>query len=142
MSAISSQQIKEWRSQIKQARCEHQHTLRTELKKIESNGSHKKTASLVNTFKKKLEKSVALVNELKASKIAITFPEQLPISQRQAEIAQLINDNQIVVVAGETGSGKTTQLPKICLSLGFGKKGLIAHTQPCLLYTSPSPRDA
>jgi ATP-dependent helicase HrpA len=60
----------------------------------------------------------------------INFPEELPISQRQVEIATAIKENQIIILAGETGSGKTTQLPKICLSLGYGEKGLIGHTQP------------
>ena len=60
----------------------------------------------------------------------ITFPDNLPISQRKDEIASAIKNNQIVILAGETGSGKTTQLPKICLALGYGEKGLIGHTQP------------
>lgn len=60
----------------------------------------------------------------------ITFPDNLPINQRRDEIAQLIKHNQVVIVAGETGSGKTTQLPKICLELGLAEHGLIAHTQP------------
>lgn len=60
----------------------------------------------------------------------ITFPETLPISQKRDEIAKLIHDHQVVIVAGETGSGKTTQLPKICLSLGYGNGKLIGHTQP------------
>ncbi|HET7328904.1 MAG TPA: ATP-dependent RNA helicase HrpA, partial [Nocardioidaceae bacterium] len=60
----------------------------------------------------------------------VTFPEQLPISQRRDDIAAAIRDHQVVVVAGETGSGKTTQLPKICLDLGRGEHGLIGHTQP------------
>ena len=60
----------------------------------------------------------------------IEFPESLPINQRRDEIAELIRDHQVVIVAGETGSGKTTQLPKICLSLGLGENGLIGHTQP------------
>ena len=60
----------------------------------------------------------------------ISFPENLPISQRQEEIATAIRNNQVVILAGETGSGKTTQLPKICLALGYGEKGLIGHTQP------------
>ncbi|RBP50930.1 ATP-dependent RNA helicase HrpA [Arenicella xantha] len=60
----------------------------------------------------------------------IIFPDSLPICQRRDEIAELIKANQVVIVAGETGSGKTTQLPKICLSLGYGEKGLIGHTQP------------
>ncbi|WP_370662309.1 ATP-dependent RNA helicase HrpA [Massilia varians] len=61
---------------------------------------------------------------------AITFPEDLPVSGRRAEIAKAVSENQVVIVSGETGSGKTTQLPKICLELGRGQKGLIGHTQP------------
>ncbi|MFF5261630.1 ATP-dependent RNA helicase HrpA [Actinomadura viridis] len=60
----------------------------------------------------------------------ITYPEQLPVSQRKDDIAAAIRDHQVVIVAGETGSGKTTQLPKICLELGRGVLGSIGHTQP------------
>jgi ATP-dependent helicase HrpA len=60
----------------------------------------------------------------------ITYPDELPISQRRDDIAAAIRDHQVVIVAGETGSGKTTQLPKICLELGRGVRGLIGHTQP------------
>ncbi len=58
------------------------------------------------------------------------FPPDLPVNQRKDEIAAAIRDNQVVIVCGETGSGKTTQLPKICLELGRGVSGLIGHTQP------------
>lgn len=60
----------------------------------------------------------------------ITFPEQLPVSARRDEIAAAIRDHQVVVIAGETGSGKTTQIPKIALELGRGREGQIGHTQP------------
>ncbi|MDB5727682.1 MAG: hrpA [Noviherbaspirillum sp.] len=60
----------------------------------------------------------------------IVFPEELPVSGRRAEIAAALRANQVVIVSGETGSGKTTQLPKICLELGRGQAGLIGHTQP------------
>jgi ATP-dependent helicase HrpA len=60
----------------------------------------------------------------------ITYPPELPVSQRRDEIAKAVRDHQVVVVAGETGSGKTTQLPKICLELGRGTAGMIGHTQP------------
>jgi len=60
----------------------------------------------------------------------ITYPPGLPISRRTGDIAAAIRDHQVVVVAGETGSGKTTQLPKICLELGRGVRGMIGHTQP------------
>ena len=58
------------------------------------------------------------------------YPLDLPVSSRREEIAKAIQDNQVVIVCGETGSGKTTQLPKICLELGRGVSGLIGHTQP------------
>ncbi|MEU8591317.1 ATP-dependent RNA helicase HrpA [Streptomyces sp. NPDC048664] len=61
---------------------------------------------------------------------AITYPEQLPVSQKKDAIAEAIRDHQVVIVAGETGSGKTTQIPKICLELGRGVRGMIGHTQP------------
>jgi ATP-dependent helicase HrpA len=62
--------------------------------------------------------------------LKITYPAGLPISERVGEIAAAIRDHQVVIIAGETGSGKTTQLPKICLQLGRGEHGLIGHTQP------------
>ncbi|WP_225826799.1 ATP-dependent RNA helicase HrpA [Streptomyces naphthomycinicus] len=61
---------------------------------------------------------------------AVTYPEQLPVSQKKDEIAAAIRDHQVVIVAGETGSGKTTQIPKICMELGRGVRGMIGHTQP------------
>ncbi len=60
----------------------------------------------------------------------ITYPGELPVSERREEIAEAIARNQVVVIAGETGSGKTTQLPKICLELGRGREQRIGHTQP------------
>ncbi len=60
----------------------------------------------------------------------VTFPEELPVSGRREEIADALRNHQVVIVSGETGSGKTTQLPKICLSIGRGEKGMIGHTQP------------
>ncbi|MEW9580051.1 ATP-dependent RNA helicase HrpA [Paraburkholderia sp. DGU8] len=74
----------------------------------------------------------------------ITFPEALPVSGRRDEIAEAIAQNQVVIVSGETGSGKTTQLPKICLALGrglgAGGKGLIGHTQPRRIAASATGR--
>ncbi|MHB1923090.1 MAG: ATP-dependent RNA helicase HrpA, partial [Acidimicrobiales bacterium] len=60
----------------------------------------------------------------------ITYPPDLPVSERREEIRELVRDHQVVIVSGETGSGKTTQLPKICLELGRGLEGMIGHTQP------------
>ncbi|HEX3260029.1 MAG TPA: ATP-dependent RNA helicase HrpA, partial [Pseudonocardia sp.] len=61
---------------------------------------------------------------------AISYPAELPVSARREDIAAAIRDHQVVIVAGETGSGKTTQIPKICLELGRGVRGMIGHTQP------------
>jgi ATP-dependent helicase HrpA len=58
-----------------------------------------------------------------ASRPAITYPDNLPVSQKKQAILEAVRDNQVVIVAGETGSGKTTQLPKICMELGRGVKG-------------------
>ncbi|MFF9555341.1 ATP-dependent RNA helicase HrpA [Streptomyces albus] len=60
----------------------------------------------------------------------ITYPEQLPVSQKKDAILEAVRDHQVVIVAGETGSGKTTQIPKICMELGRGIQGVIGHTQP------------
>ena len=69
-----------------------------------------------------------------ASTVEITYPPELPVTQRREDIAAAIRDHQVVIIAGETGSGKTTQIPKICLELGRGRPGqgggLIGHTQP------------
>ncbi|MGX1975774.1 ATP-dependent RNA helicase HrpA [Streptomyces kronopolitis] len=70
------------------------------------------------------------VAQRRAAVPGITYPEELPVSQKKDEILAAIRDHQVVIVAGETGSGKTTQIPKICLELGRGVRGLIGHTQP------------
>ena len=73
---------------------------------------------------------VRVENRKSAVQNPIVFPESLPVSQRKAEIEKLLSEHQVIVVAGETGSGKTTQLPKMCLELGLGNLGTIGHTQP------------
>ena len=77
-----------------------------------------------------VEAAAALVERRRRSVPVISYPADLPVSQLKEEIAEVIRDNQVVIIAGETGSGKTTQLPKICLELGRGVRGQIGHTQP------------
>ncbi len=77
----------------------------------------------------RIERAERLVAQRTAAVPAITYPA-LPVSERRDEIAAAIRDHQVVVLSGETGSGKTTQLPKICLELGRGIRGTIGHTQP------------
>lgn len=77
-----------------------------------------------------LEKSRAAVEVRRARLPKPVFADDLPVNRRRLEIAELIDRHQVVIVCGETGSGKTTQIPKICLELGRGTAGLIGHTQP------------
>ncbi len=77
-----------------------------------------------------IAQSMMAVEQRKQQMPKIEYPALLPVSQKRDDIAQAIAHHQVVIVAGETGSGKTTQLPKICAELGRGKYGLIGHTQP------------
>ncbi|HGE5975402.1 TPA: ATP-dependent RNA helicase HrpA [Vibrio cholerae] len=77
-----------------------------------------------------IAQSMMAVEQRKQQMPKIEYPALLPVSQKRDDIAKAIAHHQVVIVAGETGSGKTTQLPKICAELGRGKYGLIGHTQP------------
>jgi len=81
-------------------------------------------------LRRQLEQSIAIVAARKQAAPEIEYPASLPVSEQRQRIAETIRKNPVVIVAGETGSGKTTQLPKICLELGRGLHGLIGHTQP------------
>lgn len=90
-----------------------------------------KQRSLLKSLEKDIDKSIVACNQrADALPKSLHYPEQLPFSAKAEEIGKLIASNQVLVVAGDTGSGKTTQLPKICVQAGFGKRGLIGHTQP------------
>jgi ATP-dependent helicase HrpA len=81
-------------------------------------------------FTHDLQSSIARRATRRASVPRVTYDNELPIAARRGEIANAIAANQVVVICGETGSGKSTQLPKICLELGRGVEGMIGHTQP------------
>jgi len=81
-------------------------------------------------IEKELRRAEARVAARRAAVPEITYPPSLPITERREELLAALRDHQVVVVAGETGSGKSTQLPKMCLELGRGVRGLIGHTQP------------
>ena len=76
------------------------------------------------------QKSTSITQQIDTRISPLDIDPELPIAQKAEQISELIRDNQVVIVAGETGCGKTTQLPKICLNAGFGRRGKIAHTQP------------
>ncbi len=108
-----------------------QFRLRKKLRQLKKQLDSKSEAldKSLQEFSAKLESSQQRRLSRKIS-YAVTYPEQLPVSGKVDEIKELIQNHQVVVVAGETGSGKSTQLPKVCMELGLGEGGLIAHTQP------------
>ena len=87
-------------------------------------------AGLAAAFEQALQASVQRREARVLNQPAITLDEQLPIAREAEAITALIRDHQVVVIAGETGSGKTTQLPKLCLAAGRGTAGMIGCTQP------------
>ncbi|WP_086931209.1 ATP-dependent RNA helicase HrpA [Agarilytica rhodophyticola] len=102
-------------------------TLNSLIKRRDENLPYdKKLAHFEDELARALDKASARLLKIPP----ISFPDQLPVSQKKDEIAEAISSHQVVILAGETGSGKTTQLPKICLSIGRGVKGRIGHTQP------------
>ncbi|MGW3176121.1 ATP-dependent RNA helicase HrpA [Streptomyces sp. NPDC001153] len=87
-------------------------------------------AAVLAEIEAEVGKAEARMAERRSRVPSIGYPDQLPVSQKKDVIAAAIRDHQVVIVAGETGSGKTTQIPKICLELGRGVRGMIGHTQP------------
>ncbi|MFG2026981.1 ATP-dependent RNA helicase HrpA [Streptomyces sp. NPDC048825] len=87
-------------------------------------------AAVLAEIEAEVARAESRMAERQARVPTVSYPEQLPVSQKKDEIAAAIRDHQVVIVAGETGSGKTTQIPKICVELGRGVRGMIGHTQP------------
>ncbi|MEU2435283.1 ATP-dependent RNA helicase HrpA [Streptomyces rubradiris] len=87
-------------------------------------------AAVLTEIETEIDRAAQRMAERRSRVPAVTYPEQLPVSQKKDAIADAIRDHQVVIVAGETGSGKTTQIPKICVELGRGVRGMIGHTQP------------
>ncbi|MGV6857797.1 MAG: ATP-dependent RNA helicase HrpA [bacterium] len=83
-----------------------------------------------------IETSTALHSHRQASPVVISYPEELPVSQKREQLVEAIKNHQVILVCGETGSGKTTQLPKLCLEAGRGRSATIGHTQPRRLAAS------
>ena len=98
--------------------------------RIERARSAHASAEALQAIAADVDRSLAVRNARAAGKPRIAYPPELPVSQRAAEIAASIRAHPVVIVSGETGSGKTTQLPKICLEAGRGERALIGHTQP------------
>ena len=104
------------------------HRLEQKIRDLARSG--KASDKLTAQLEADLASSAAVAAQRQAKLPKPAFPEELPVSGKRADIAAAISKHQVVIVCGETGSGKTTQLPKICLELGRGVHGLIGHTQP------------
>lgn len=111
---------------LDQAQISDRHRLRRQLHELRKQPDDARLAQWVERF----QASCAKVEARRASVPVIRYDDSLPIAAKRDEIKAAIAAHQVVVIAGETGSGKTTQLPKICLELGRGIHGLIGHTQP------------
>ncbi len=107
-----------------------EHRLRGRLDKLRRTEDAEARGQALVRLGEEVEAARARVERRRDAVPEVSYPPELPVSARRDDLLATIRDNQVVVVAGETGSGKTTQLPKICLELGRGVRGAIAHTQP------------
>ncbi|MDC8831299.1 ATP-dependent RNA helicase HrpA [Alteromonas gilva] len=117
-------------SQLSQCLIKDRFPLRRQIQRLKhADLSDEQNQQLLARIVERINASIQRCEARAASVPAIEYPP-LPVSDRKDDIKQAIADNQVVIIAGETGSGKTTQIPKICLELGRGQAGTIAHTQP------------
>ena len=109
----------------------HRHGFVRQLQTIRKRqAENKPVEKSIDKLQQQLSESLALVAQRQTATPNIQYDDDLPVSARREDIANAIAQHQVVVIAGETGSGKTTQIPKICMELGLASRGLIAHTQP------------
>ncbi|MFC1758412.1 helicase-related protein, partial [Planctomycetota bacterium] len=113
-------------SQISNCMLKDRFRLRRSLKQIRSKPNDKQLATLTETINASVELCQRRTNNVPTA----TVDETLPVAQHANEIIQALKERQVLVIAGQTGSGKSTQLPKLCLQAGFGVSGMIGHTQP------------
>ena len=130
MSAPTHASVRALRARLLAVGLRDQGRLRRQLDGVGKIGDGQRRAKELADITDRLSRAEARVAARRAGVPEITYPADLPISGRRDEIVAAVHDNQVVIVAGETGSGKTTQLPKMCLELGRGVRGQIGHTQP------------
>ncbi|MDQ3632030.1 MAG: ATP-dependent RNA helicase HrpA [Actinomycetota bacterium] len=127
---MAAPDVSELRRRLSELTFRDEHRLDGRLQRLRSLDDAEAREQEFAAFLAELEKADARVAQRRASVPELSYPPQLPVSARRPELLATIGEHQVVVIAGETGSGKTTQLPKICLELGRGIRGTIAHTQP------------
>lgn len=124
LNNVAMSVVPELQQKIASAQGRDRHRLRRWLRRL-GDGHEARTA-----LESAIEASIARRRQRLEQALPLAFPDELPVVARREEIARAIAAHPVVIVCGETGSGKTTQIPKICLSLGRGVDGLIGHTQP------------
>ncbi|MBO0853125.1 MAG: ATP-dependent RNA helicase HrpA [Nocardia sp.] len=120
----SSATTRELRARLAELSIADEHRLRRRLDSVRGDQTR------LPRIEREIGAAEARIQARRSAVPAIEYPAQLPVSARREDIAAAIAANQVVIIAGETGSGKTTQIPKICLELGRGIRGTIGHTQP------------
>ncbi len=125
--ALAPNAARAFAKRIDQCMTRDRYRLRQQLRRLDEGRTD---PSALESLQANIERSAAVYSTRLAGLPRIQYPEELPVSERKADIAAAIRDHPVVIVCGETGSGKTTQLPKICLDLKRGVAGMIAHTQP------------
>ncbi|MEQ4922014.1 ATP-dependent RNA helicase HrpA [Proteus hauseri] len=116
--------------EIEQLSLREQQRLKKRLRGVAKINNEESKQAVLSAIKQNIIVAQQIISRRQTNCPEITYPENLPVSQKKEAIYNAIRDNQVVIIAGETGSGKTTQIPKICLELGRGIKGYIGHTQP------------
>lgn len=128
---IPQSQLKSWQQAIRNCLIKDRFYLERKRRGIvDRQKTNKPVDKMVTDLEQGIAKSQAAVAERQQRQLTIEYPEQLPVSEKREAIKDAIRENQVIILAGETGSGKTTQLPKMLLELGYGVNGLIGHTQP------------
>lgn len=129
-SSIQLDLLNDIESNLDRSTFRDQFKLRKRFRELKTQVDEHKKKAMLEQLQIDVSKANALYESRLSQSLYLHYPEQLPVSQQAEAICEAIKSNQVVIVAGETGSGKTTQLPKICLAAGLGRKGLIGHTQP------------
>ncbi len=132
MNAISiKNQIDQIKKTISQIMLKDQFAARRNIQSIQSRlKASKPVDELLVKLQKQVDRSAQQLQARLQNKPLTSYPDELPVSQKRDEIIAAIEKNQVIIICGETGSGKTTQLPKMCLDAGLGIRGIIGHTQP------------
>src|SRR3954447_23207789 len=130
MTSLSTPDARQLRSRLGEVSFKDERRLQRRLDGLRKQRDPGRATAQLDAIRQEIESASTRVAARAASVPTIEYPPELPVSQQRDALAEAIRENQVVIVAGETGSGKTTQLPKVCLELGRGIRGQIGHTQP------------